>query len=110
MLDRASTFSDERVIELLKTRFVPVALDVWYEERRADPAGDLYRKIVFQREGTSPEKTTQGFYICASDGRLLQEETALPVHVAEDPLSAVAEGAGRVLGEIEFLRKVSTSD
>jgi rod shape-determining protein MreB len=42
--------------------------------------------------------------------KLLQEETALPVHVAEDPLSAVAEGAGRVLGEIEFLRKVSTSD
>src|SRR6187549_2603948 len=40
--------------------------------------------------------------------KLLQEETALPVHVAEDPLSAVAEGAGRVLSEIEFLRKVST--
>src|SRR6187399_1378759 len=42
--------------------------------------------------------------------RLLQEETGLPVHVAEDPLSAVAEGAGRVLSEIEFLRKVSTSE
>ena len=42
--------------------------------------------------------------------KLLQEETALPVHVAEDPLSAVAEGAGRVLGEIEFLRKVSTTE
>src|SRR6187401_1540106 len=42
--------------------------------------------------------------------KLLQEETALPVHVAEDPLSAVAEGAGRVLSEIEFLRKVSTSE
>jgi len=42
--------------------------------------------------------------------KLLQEETALPVHVADDPLSAVGEGAGRVLSEIEFLRKVSTSD
>ncbi len=42
--------------------------------------------------------------------KLLQEETALPVHVAEDPLSAVAEGTGRVLGEIEFLRKVSTTE
>lgn len=42
--------------------------------------------------------------------KLLQEETALPVHVADDPLSAVAEGCGRVLGEIEFLRKVSTTD
>lgn len=42
--------------------------------------------------------------------KLLQEETALPVHVADDPLSAVGEGAGRVLSEIEFLRKVSTSE
>ena len=42
--------------------------------------------------------------------KLLQEETALPVHVAEDPLSAVAEGCGRVLSEIEFLRKVSTTE
>ena len=42
--------------------------------------------------------------------KLLQEETALPVHVAEDPLSAVAEGTGRVLSELEFLRKVSNTD
>ncbi|MBL9117377.1 MAG: rod shape-determining protein [Verrucomicrobiaceae bacterium] len=42
--------------------------------------------------------------------KLLQEETALPVHVAEDPLSAVAEGTGRVLSELEFLRKVGTTD
>jgi rod shape-determining protein MreB len=42
--------------------------------------------------------------------RLLTEETGLPVHVAEDPLSAVAEGTGRALSEIKFLRQVSTSD
>jgi rod shape-determining protein MreB len=42
--------------------------------------------------------------------KLLQEETALPVHVAEDPLSAVGEGAGHVLNSLDFLRKVSTSD
>ncbi len=42
--------------------------------------------------------------------KLLQEETGLPVHVADDPLSAVAEGCGRVLSEIEFLRKVSTTE
>lgn len=42
--------------------------------------------------------------------KLLQEETSLPVHVAEDPLSAVAEGTGRVLSEIEFLLKVSTPE
>src|SRR5881628_3433150 len=42
--------------------------------------------------------------------RLLMDETGLPVHVAEDPLSAVAEGTGRALSEIKFLRQVSTSD
>jgi rod shape-determining protein MreB len=42
--------------------------------------------------------------------RLLTEETGLPVHVAEDPLSAVAEGTGRALHELKFLRQVTTSD
>lgn len=42
--------------------------------------------------------------------KLLQEETGLPVHVADDPLSAVAEGTGRALAEIKFLRQVASSD
>ena len=42
--------------------------------------------------------------------KLLQEETGLPVHVAEDPLSAVAEGTGRALNELKFLRQVACSD
>lgn len=42
--------------------------------------------------------------------KLLSEETSLPVHVAEDPLSAVAEGTGRALSELKFLRQVATSD
>ena len=40
--------------------------------------------------------------------KLLSEETGLPVHVAEDPLSAVAEGAGKVLSELEFLKMVTS--
>ncbi len=42
--------------------------------------------------------------------RLLAEETGLPVHVAEDPLSAVAEGTGKVLEEFRYLRKISEGD
>ena len=38
---------------------------------------------------------------------LLSEETGLPVHVADDPLSAVAEGTGKLLDELNFLKKVS---
>ena len=42
--------------------------------------------------------------------KLITEETGLPVHVAEDPLSAVAEGTGKALQEIEFLRAVASAD
>ena len=42
--------------------------------------------------------------------KLLSQETGLPVHVADDPLSAVAEGAGRVLNELSFLRKVTNAE
>jgi rod shape-determining protein MreB len=42
--------------------------------------------------------------------KLLAEQTGLPVHVADDPLSAVAEGTGVVLHELNFLRMVSRSD
>jgi rod shape-determining protein MreB and related proteins len=42
--------------------------------------------------------------------RLLAEETGLPVHVAEDPLSAVAEGTGKALQELNLLRRVSSLD
>jgi rod shape-determining protein MreB len=41
--------------------------------------------------------------------RLVAEETGLPVHVADDPLSAVAEGTGRVLQELQFLKRVSSN-
>jgi rod shape-determining protein MreB and related proteins len=40
--------------------------------------------------------------------KLVAEQTGLPVHVAEDPLSAVAEGTGVVLHELNFLRKVAS--
>ncbi|MEO8206938.1 MAG: rod shape-determining protein [Chthoniobacterales bacterium] len=42
--------------------------------------------------------------------KLLAEETGLPVHVADDPLSAVAEGTGKALQELKFLRAVASSD
>lgn len=40
--------------------------------------------------------------------RLVAEETGLPVHIAEDPLTAVAEGTGRVLQELAFLKRVTS--
>jgi rod shape-determining protein MreB and related proteins len=39
--------------------------------------------------------------------RLIREETGLPVHVAEDPLSAVAEGTGKALQEMALLKRIA---
>ncbi len=38
---------------------------------------------------------------------LLREETKLPILYAEDPLSCVVLGAGKILDEIDLLRKIS---
>jgi rod shape-determining protein MreB and related proteins len=39
--------------------------------------------------------------------RLLEKETQLPVTVAQDPMTCVARGVGRVLDELELLKKVA---
>jgi len=39
--------------------------------------------------------------------KLISEETGLPVHMAEDPMTAVAIGTGKVLSEIKYLKKVT---
>jgi rod shape-determining protein MreB len=41
--------------------------------------------------------------------RLLTDVTGLPVIIAEDPLSTIAEGTGRALDELELLCKVGNS-
>lgn len=41
--------------------------------------------------------------------KLISEETGLPVHVTDDPLTAVALGTGKVLDEIKYLKRVIIS-
>ena len=41
--------------------------------------------------------------------KLISEETGLPVHISDDPVTAVANGTGRVLSEIQYLKKVTVS-
>jgi rod shape-determining protein MreB len=41
--------------------------------------------------------------------KLIAEETGLPVHVADDPLTAVANGTGKYLDEIRYLKDVAVS-
>jgi len=37
----------------------------------------------------------------------LRRETGLPVQIAEDPLSSVVLGAGKMLSDFALLRKIS---
>ncbi len=71
MLDRASTFADPDIVELLKSRFVPVAIDQAYQRRQQDAEGEFYRKIAGQGPRNNFQGTTQGLYIATADGKLL---------------------------------------
>jgi len=48
-----------------------------------------------------------GGSLLRSMDKLISEETGLPVHIADDPLTAVAQGTGKVLNEIRYLKKVT---
>jgi rod shape-determining protein MreB len=39
--------------------------------------------------------------------KIISEETSLPVHVADDPTSAVVKGTGKILDEIKYLKRVT---
>jgi rod shape-determining protein MreB len=41
--------------------------------------------------------------------KLISEETGLPVHVAENPLTAVAMGTGKILSELHYLKRVTVT-
>ena len=56
---------------MLKTRFVPVAIDQAYQRRQKDTEGDFYRRIAGQGPRSNFNSTTQGFYIATAGGKLL---------------------------------------
>lgn len=71
MLDRASTFAQPEIVELLKSKFVAVAIDQACQRRQKDAEGDLYRRIASQGPRSDFQNTTQGFYIASPAGKLL---------------------------------------
>ncbi len=71
MLDRESTFKDPEVVRLLKSRFIPVAIDQAYQRRQKDTEGDFYRKIAGQGPRNNFKGTTQGLYLATASGKLL---------------------------------------
>lgn len=72
MIDRASTFANPEVIELIKSRFIPVAIDQAYQRRQQDDEGDFYRQIASQGPRHDFKNgTTQGLYVGTADGKFL---------------------------------------
>ncbi len=70
MVDRASTFTDDETLELLRTKYIAYAPSVTEMLKARGPAGDLFRKVVNQRP--EPKHTKQGYYVCTPDGKLLK--------------------------------------
>lgn len=99
---------------------VPKNLEVSDEEIRealAEPVMTIVEAVRMALERTPPELSAdimdKGIVLSGGGSMLrgldqrLRNETGLPVVLAEDPLSSVVLGTGRVLEDIELLRKVS---
>lgn len=102
MLDRASSFSDPEVVELLKNRFVPVAIDQAYERRQKDAEGEFYRKIAGQGPRKPGEETTQGHYVAGPDGEFFGYRNHRDPEVLKDLLkSALSSYKPKSVGKID---------
>ena len=101
---------------------LPKTLTIRSEEVREslqEPLSSILESIRLTLERCPPELAADlvdrglvmagGGSLLRGIDRLVAEETGLPVHLADDPMSAVAEGTGRVLQEIEFLKRVATN-
>lgn len=101
-LPKTLTITSEEIREALQEPVSAIveAIRITLERCPPELSSDLVDRGIVLAGGTSQLRGMD---------KLIAEQTGLPVHVAEDPLSAVAEGTGVVLHELNFLRKVSSS-
>jgi len=101
---------------------LPRTVSIRSEEIREalkEPLSSILESIRITLERCPPELSAdliERGIVMAGGGALLRginlmvaRETGLPVHIAEDPLSAVAEGTGRVLQQLELYKRVASS-
>jgi rod shape-determining protein MreB len=97
---------------------LPKTLTVTSEEIREalqEPVSSIIDAIRITLERCPPELSADlvdrgmilagGGALLKGVDKLIAEQTGLPVHLADDPLSAVAEGTGVVLNELNFLKR-----
>ncbi|MDQ7794011.1 MAG: rod shape-determining protein [bacterium] len=85
----------------------------------AEPVTAIIEAIKVTLERTPPELASdimdRGIVLTGGSAQLkgldtrIAEETGMPVHVADDPLLCVVRGAGKVLEELEALRRIVSS-
>ncbi len=83
-------------------------------EALSEPTSAIVERVKSVLEHTAPELSsdiiergimlTGGVALLRGLDKLISEQTGIPVHVAEDPLSCVALGCGRALDQIENIR------
>jgi rod shape-determining protein MreB len=91
--------------------------DAEIREALAEPISIIVNAVRVALEKTPPELSadivdrgivlTGGGSLLKNLDKLLREETGLPVSVAEDPLSSVVLGTGKMLSDFDLLRKIS---
>lgn len=91
--------------------------DAEIREALAEPISIIVNAVRVALERTPPELSadivdrgivlTGGGSLLKNLDKLLREETGLPVSVAEDPLSSVVLGTGKMLSNFDLLRKIS---
>ena len=71
-----SILGNAEIVEALRTKFIPVAIDQHDQRRMKDAEGELFAKILTQA-GRDLDGTSQGFYLFSPAGKLLEFENTL---------------------------------
>jgi rod shape-determining protein MreB len=101
-LPKTVTITSEEIREAMSEPIAQVleAVRITLERTPPELSADLIEKGIVLAGGGS---------LLRGIDKLISEETGLPVHVSDDPMTAVALGTGKVLSEIKYLKKVTVS-
>ncbi|MDP3731746.1 MAG: rod shape-determining protein [Candidatus Omnitrophota bacterium] len=99
-LPKSVTITSEEIREALQEplRAILEMTKISLERTPPELASDLIEHGIVMAGGGS---------LLRGIDKLISEETGLPVHIADDPLTAVVVGTGKVLNEIRYLKKVT---